>query len=78
MTILLSWLLFITVMTGLSIGFGYLAYKLVTSLPEIIEKYVTLKEKLKRERLKTDRLRMEVLNEQLKDPRKHRDVRDYQ
>jgi hypothetical protein len=64
MTIVLSWLLLIAAVAGA----GYLTYKFVISLPSTVERYVRLREELKRERLKTEKLELEVLNEQLKDP----------
>ena len=64
MTIILSWLLLIVLIAGA----GFFSYRLVTSLPDTIERYVRLNEELKREKLKTEKLKLEVFNEQMKDP----------
>ena len=62
MTIVLAWFLAILAMLGL----GYLGYKVVISLPDLLVRYVEAREKIRRERLQTEKLEQEVLNEQFK------------
>lgn len=64
MTIVIAWIFGAIFL----IGGIYLGYRFVAALPDTIERYILLREKIKRERLETEKLRLEVLNEQLKDP----------
>jgi hypothetical protein len=71
--VIISWLGVIIFMVVLM----YMCNKIITSFPDIIERYVSLRERLKREELKTEMLRVKLLNEQLKDPNKRRDILDH-
>jgi hypothetical protein len=67
MTLVLAWTLAIIAVLGL----GFLGYRLIVSLPGLLERYIQMRERIRQEKLKTQLLEMRLLNEQMRDPDDH-------